>query len=78
MTDNNNGGAAFPHTRSRGHLQDQMPGMSLRDWFAGQIAAGMASRDGSFSSSYIAIQSYLTADAMLAERLLTARNGDPK
>ena len=30
------GGPAFPHSKSRGHLQDCLPGMSLRDWFAGQ------------------------------------------
>ena len=47
-------------------------GMSLRDWFAGQIAAGMASYSGTAGLSYgpfeIAGRSYEVADAMLRER----------
>jgi hypothetical protein len=44
----------------------------LRDWFAGQIAAGMAAYSGASGTSYgpgdIAGRAYDVADAMLAER----------
>lgn len=44
-------------------------GMSLRDWFAGQALAGMASRGlhRAFSEDY-AVSCYRFADAMLAAR----------
>jgi hypothetical protein len=46
-------------------------GMSLRDYFAGQIAAGMAAFSGTAGAGYgpyeIAGRSYQIADAMLAE-----------
>lgn len=52
-------------------------GMSLRDWFAGQIANGMAAHSGAAGSYFgpgdIAARSYEVADAMLAER---AKGGD--
>lgn len=47
-------------------------GMSLRDHFAGQIAAGMAAHSGTMGASFgpgdIADRSYQIADAMLAAR----------
>jgi len=47
-------------------------GMTLRDWFAGQIANGMAAHSGTtgmgFGPGDIAKRSYGIADAMLAER----------
>lgn len=63
----NDGGPAFPRDyRREGH------GMSLRDWFAGQIANGMAAYSGTSGVSYgpgdIAGRSYELADAMLAAR----------
>jgi hypothetical protein len=67
---NNNGGSAFP-------IPDEgqgwgSAGMSLRDWFAGQIAAGMAAHSGtsgvSFGPHDIAGRSYQVADALLKAR----------
>jgi hypothetical protein len=62
-----NGGPAFPT-----HWSDQIAGMDLRDWFAGQIAAGMAAFSGTAGVSYgpaeIAGRSYELADAMLRAR----------
>ena len=46
-----------------------LPGMSLRDWFAGQVLAGlMASRSPLDAPIDRARAAYRTADAMLAER----------
>ena len=48
------------------------PPMALRDWFAGQIANGMAAHSGTSGLAYgpgdIAARSYEVADAMLAVR----------
>lgn len=47
-------------------------GMTLRDWFAGMIASGMAAHSGTSGVSYgphdIAGRSYQVADALLAAR----------
>ena len=67
---------AFPSPEIRGYdgtgICEAQYGMSLRDWFAGQIAAGMASYSGTSGLSYgpfeIAGRSYEVADAMLRER----------
>jgi len=64
MTDKNNGGAAFPRPKYE-------PGMSLRDYFAGQALAGIASisADGfSLSEHDAASWAYQYADAMLKVR----------
>lgn len=67
------GGAAFPFPSDDG--SGQFPpsrGMTLRDWFAGQVAFGMAAFSGTAGVSYgpcdIADRSYEVADAMLAAR----------
>jgi len=39
------GGPAFPVVKMNG-IYPTIPGMSLRDWFAGQALAGMLSADG--------------------------------
>ena len=45
----------------------QSPGMTLRQWYAGQALAGILSRAGSNSSSkIIATAAVETADAMIA------------
>ncbi len=77
-----NGGPAFPAFTIdpmrqptmpvNGPGPEQCPGMSLRDWFAGQILSGrMASVAWTSSIEYIENEvrvAYCMADAMLAER----------
>lgn len=63
------GGPAFP---GGGFASQYNPGMSLRDWFAGQAAAGYMAHTGPYGLSSgpdgVAERSYQIADAMLAER----------
>jgi len=60
------GGAAFPANPNNSHCE---PGMSLRDWFAGQALAGVASRQNFHAVARAAAkEAYALADAMLAER----------
>jgi len=63
------GGAAFP-VAVPVEFQFAEAGMSLRDWFAGQIASGMAAFSGTSGVSYspadIAGRAYEVADALLA------------
>ena len=71
----NNGGPAFPRHQFTplGQGQGQWSvegGMTLRDWFAGQVLAGAAKlwlQNGS-TDQKIAQYAYETADAMLAAR----------
>ena len=66
------GGAAFPSEgEGHGNPKYHSPGMSLRDFFAGQALAGMCASetDGvSYSSGNVASRAYKIADAMLKER----------
>ena len=71
-TQKDNGGPAFPHGNPQ---QGGDPGMSLRDWFAGQALPGViqtCNRDtmpaNEARSEYFARKAYEIADAMLAER----------
>ena len=73
------GGPAFPcdwvdnqpHT-GRQVVREQYPGLSRRDWFAGQIAAAAyvtwmtASRDPGQDAKAMAADCYAAADALLA------------
>lgn len=78
MTDktDDDGGPAFPVPIASHASGDTVPafdwGMSLRDFFAGQVAAGMAAFSGTAGVSYgphdIAGRAYEVADAMLAAR----------
>lgn len=75
MTTKNTGGHAFPTqawdydvARAR---QYQEPGMSLRDWFAGQVMQGWVADSTRFDEAYIkraAQFAYAMADAMLKAR----------
>lgn len=69
MSEKDNGGPAFPVAVDQKHWD--YPGMTLRDWFAGQALACVMQRFEPGSdpdTSDIAIQAYMIADAMLAER----------
>lgn len=70
----NDGGPAFPaqaiaYPSGAGVV---VAGMSLRDYFAGQVLSGMAARDsfdeGQATPAQRARLAYIDADAMLAER----------
>lgn len=76
----NDGGPAYPHEADyiRGDKPgdpyqfkvDFHPGMSLRDYFAGQALVNLPpfSADGYDSTAHLAHDAYAIADAMLAER----------
>jgi|TARA_R110000782_G_scaffold30776_5_gene76405 hypothetical protein len=67
-----NGGAAFPFAANDvSNMKMQSQGMTLRDWFAGQVLAGISSIsiDGfSVSPKDEAEWAYQRADAMIAAR----------
>lgn len=72
------GGPAFPQSSMQGYVNGS--GMTLRDYFAGQVLAGMHANDGWMSALrevepsapksavVLAHAAYAYADAMLAER----------
>jgi hypothetical protein len=67
----NNGGPAFPSVgEGFGNPSYSAPGMTLRDYFAGQALAGMfADRERlSTNAQHFSHDAYLFADAMLAAR----------
>lgn len=70
-TAHNDGGPAFPapaQPKTDWSLEDVTSGMSLRDWFAGQALAGIATRQNFRGIERSAAeQAYAIADAMLAE-----------
>lgn len=57
-------------------LYPAYPGMTMRDWFAGQALAGIIrdrrekgfATEGAEAGDWMAVQAYGIADAMLAER----------
>ena len=63
------GGSAFPVYAWQGAVD---PGMTLRDWFAGQALTGMIQdgyqQCGEDWIGYMAKDAYKIADAMLVER----------
>jgi hypothetical protein len=64
---------AFPRTQWTGSDKNaahrDIPGMTLRDWFAGQALASLITMtDIEIENDHIAKTSYQLADAMLAER----------
>lgn len=71
----NDGGPAFPHKRyvglnNDGPMFNFEPGMSLRDWFAGQALAGLisTSHERAVSDLDWPARAYQVADAMLSAR----------
>ncbi len=74
MTTNNDGGPAFPVQREQGDGSFVFyPGISIRDYFAGQALAGLlgwspAECDDQYQSETAARIAYRMADAMMAER----------
>lgn len=67
MSNKPDGGPAFP--LSRPHSADWVPGMTLRDYFAGQALSGLLS-DPNYGASAedAANYCYRMADGLLAER----------
>lgn len=77
-----NDGPAFPHSfeSADGHPRwMQSSGMSLLDYFAGQIAVGMAAYSGTSGLGYgpgdIATRSYEVARSMVAARAALKATG---
>lgn len=79
MGEKKDGGPAFPGPRFEvgarpGSIRETWPaqGMSLRDWFAGQVLAGMCGGgwrpDDNEARETLARDAYKVADAMLAAR----------
>lgn len=75
-TDGSDGGPAFPSnselSSAMGTITASHPGMSLRDWFAGQALAGWTADPNVGGSTEqlrqrAAVRCYEYADAMLAE-----------
>ena len=66
MTESKDGGSAFPRITYEGNLGH--PGMSLRDWFAGQFIAGTALGTKILSAASLADKAYEAADDMLVAR----------
>ena len=56
------GGPAFPNNHP---TQQGVPGMTLRDWFAGKVLVTACSDEGPETAAILA---YEYADAMLAQR----------
>ena len=70
MSNKNNGGPAFPHYDVE--TTQVIPGMTLRDWFAGKAMQGLQANpvEDVCEMSYeeIAKYAYAQADAMLKAR----------
>ena len=62
MTKKKDGGDAFPRAE---HF---FPGMSLRDYFAGEMLSGILANSEDWDEQVVAHNCYKMADAMLDER----------
>ena len=65
MNKQNNGGPAFPVHRD---LEEYNPGMSLRDYYAGQALGELLHANAWVSAREVAQRSFEIADAMLEAR----------
>jgi len=66
-----NGGPAFPITQTNprnGVILEHWPGMSLRDWFAGQALTAALTLSPPVLPEQIAAVAYAIADAMMVVR----------
>jgi hypothetical protein len=69
MTTNKDGGPAFPSVgEGFGNPSYSAPGMTLRDWFAGQALQGLLASTKTSDGLAIAKDAYILADAMLEAR----------
>lgn len=78
MADKPDGGPAFPESIDHEGRVWHCPGMTLRDYFAGQALVGLiqhtkeigclARQGGEKTDEYLAGSAYEIADAMIAER----------
>jgi hypothetical protein len=51
-----------------GSYRDDVPGMTLRDWFAGQFVMGFRHSSVTHTREHMAEEAYRMADALLAAR----------
>jgi len=73
-TKHDDGGFAFPLTFVfEGTTYDWVPGMTLLDWFAGQMA--LASFTDCWSNEALARRAYDLAEALVAEKRRRKRGG---
>lgn len=71
MSTINDGGPAFPQNDAHVNRINNLDGMSLRDWFAGQALTGLLAFPNSHLDTTIPTfcdNAYAYADAMLAAR----------
>jgi hypothetical protein len=73
MSDRDDGGPAFPSIEEGTEPREVHPGMSLRDYFAGEalgewVKAHIEGSVDDLNKRQIAVECYGYADAMLAER----------
>jgi len=59
---------AFPRTQSNPIADDAQSGMTLRDYFAGQVLMGLIAKDGIAAYKMIAPVAYDIADRMIQAR----------
>lgn len=68
------GGSAFPYSPHTGNAGDDVPGMSLRDYFAAAALTGLLAHNcdhftpDDLRADDLSRRSYICADEMLAQR----------
>lgn len=67
LSHSHDGGPAFPRPATEGN-EDGQDGMSLRDYFAAQVAAMLAPSAPARTVATVAKEAYDLADALLAEK----------
>ena len=80
MTTKDDGGQAFPRAgfECPEYMCEEVDGMTLRDWFAGQALAGFIA-SGTFSNAGTGFESFIAGHAYnVADAMLEARNGETK